>query len=385
MKAGLSLQELAAEIERQQNTKVDYVVDTRQLQVAEGGKTLVVDDAGEDGSIGEFNVTEHTHGQIAGRLGIPKEFYDRLRNGKSPKKGARIPAQPTVYEGLVNGLFALAPEKRMVRTLDGNARAMLSNRYRALDNYDLAQAVLPIISDWASKEEAQILSADVTETKFYLKVVLPKIQRQDPGRKAKIGDLIQSGFVVENSEVGAGSLAVYPLVYTLSCLNGMIRQEEGLRKYHVGRAIDAGYEQAYGVFSDRTLSLDDQAYFAKVQDLVKATADQAVFDSIVARMEAAANSEPITDPVGAVERITGKFTLTEGESKSILAHLITGGDLSAYGALNAITRASQDVKDYDRATELEKVGGKMLDLTGSEWREIAASKTEDRERELALA
>ena len=33
----------------------------------------------------------------------------------------------------------------MVRTLDGHARAFLSDRYRRLDNYDLCEHVLPIL------------------------------------------------------------------------------------------------------------------------------------------------------------------------------------------------------------------------------------------------
>jgi hypothetical protein len=33
----------------------------------------------------------------------------------------------------------------MLRTLDGQVRAVLSDRYRRLDNFDLAESVLPIL------------------------------------------------------------------------------------------------------------------------------------------------------------------------------------------------------------------------------------------------
>jgi hypothetical protein len=33
------------------------------------------------------------------------------------------------------------------------------------------------------------------------------------------------------------------------------------------------------------------------------------------------------------------------------------GDLSAYGLVNAVTYYSDDVEDYDRATEFEALGG----------------------------
>ena len=45
----------------------------------------------------------------------------------------------------VNEWFHNKPERRMIRTLDGQARAFLSDRYRRLDNYDLASTVLPIL------------------------------------------------------------------------------------------------------------------------------------------------------------------------------------------------------------------------------------------------
>ena len=59
------------------------------------------------------------------------------------------------------------------------------------------------------------------------------------------------------------------------------------------------------------------------------------------------------------------------EGSGILRHLIEGGDISRYGVLNAITRFSQDVEDYDRATELETAGGAVLEMRAKDWRDIA--------------
>ena len=38
-----------------------------------------------------------------------------------------------------------------------------------------------------------------------------------------------------------------------------------------------------------------------------------------------------------------------------------GNDFSAFGLVTAVTRSSQDVSDYNRATELERLGGTLLD------------------------
>ena len=55
-----------------------------------------------------------------------------------------------------------------------------------------------------------------------------------------------------------------------------------------------------------------------------------------------------------------------------MPHLIRGGDLSAWGLANAVTRTAEDVPDYDRATELEAAGGRVIELAPADWKAIAA-------------
>ena len=54
---------------------------------------------------------------------------------------------PELLAANVNEWFQQKPERRMVRTLDGQMRAFLSDRYRRLDNFDLALAVLPVLKE----------------------------------------------------------------------------------------------------------------------------------------------------------------------------------------------------------------------------------------------
>jgi hypothetical protein len=54
-----------------------------------------------------------------------------------------------------------------------------------------------------------------------------------------------------------------------------------------------------------------------------------------------------------------------------MRHLIEGGDLSKYGLHSAITRAAQDVESYDRASDLERVGGQVIELGRGEWKVLA--------------
>ena len=70
-----------------------------------------------------------------------------------------------------------------------------------------------------------------------------------------------------------------------------------------------------------------------------------------------------------------RFGLTKAESEGVLNHLIVDGDLSLFGLSNAVTRYSQDVKSYDRATELESIGYDILGMPASMWKSLNMAAT----------
>jgi hypothetical protein len=354
MRQGLTLPELAARVRSEQERKRDIVADTRTMSTISNGVTrLQVDD--EDG-VSEYDVTEHAHGQIADRIGVPKRYYDRMRQ-----------EAPALLDQNVNHWLHQKPERRMLRTFrpfpgatgtgagSGIVRGFVSDRYRRLDYSDLLAHVMPIFGE-LGVDNGSVVSCNLSDTRMYLKVVFPGVLGDvKPG----LGDIVQAGVVLSNSEVGAGALRVEPLVYRLACLNGMVVADKTMVRYHVGRRIE-DTEEAMAVFSDATLRLDDQALFAKVADVVKACANQAAFALIVDRLRDLADKRITTKPLEAVQVLAKKATLTEDESASILQHLIEGGDLTAWGYLNAVTRASQDCEEYERATDLERLGGQIL-------------------------
>jgi len=361
MKQGKTLQELAAEIMRQKDAKIDYLSDTRKLDMIDGENEmkLCIFKEGKKGlwgkvpsiSINQFAIGEIAHSQIAQKLNIPVKYYDRLRE-----------TQPDMLKYNVNELFRREPSMQMIRTLDGTARAFLSDRYRAIDNDMIAEAVLPIIGEWAN-DGAEVMSAEITDRRLYIKVVLPSVQSE-----LSVGDIVQSGIVISNSEVGHGSVSVSPLVYRLVCKNGMIRNEAGQRKIHVGRVNTA--DKNHVVYRDETIEADDKAFLMKLQDVVRATADRVHFDNIVGTMRVA-QGMPIDAPIPEVVQIVSKnHGMSEGEGNGVLEHLIRGGDLSLFGVSSAVTRYAHDVDTYDRSTELESIGWEIVSMSPRAWQQI---------------
>ena len=110
----------------------------------------------------------------------------------------------------------------------------------------------------------------------------------------------------------------------------------------------------------------------KLRDTTLAAIEEARFAQIVGRLQETTQAK-ITGRVQDVIELTGKaFDLNQGEQDSILNYLIQGGDLSLYGLTNAITRASQDVESYDRATALEGIGWQVATMPAAQWKEINA-------------
>lgn len=342
MKQGKTLESLGKELTRQRDARQDFIADTRKLMMKTTplGAIIHID---MDNNSNDFRVGDIAHQQIASRLQIPYRYYQRMQKD-----------YPELLDENVNGWFSRTPEKRMLRVLDGRVRAFLSDRYRRLDNLELCAAVLPIIKEMKG---ADIMSCEVTESHLYLKVVNRKMKSE-----VTVGDVVQAGFVISNSEVGLGSLKVEPLIYRLVCKNGMIVKDFSQKKYHVGKQVNDSDDHAYEIYSDETLRQDDKAFFMKVQDTVRCAADEAIFEMAVDRMRETMNVPLEQDPVQTVEVLADKFMLTQAERGDVLRQLFMSGDSSMYGLINAVTAASQLSDSYERATDLERIGGEILSM-----------------------
>jgi hypothetical protein len=364
MKEGRTLQELAAEVARQKAAKRDFVGPSMGLEMSQdfsGTQEHPVNSLSLGvGKAGRFDINDLAHEQIADRLEIPRRYYDRLRS-----------AAPQLLATNVNHWFTHKPENRMVRTLDNRVRAFLSDRYRPLDNADLAEAVLPALFE---HPDLAIQSCEITERRLYLKAINPRVQGE-----VKPGDIVQAGVLISNSEVGAGSLAIQPMTYRLVCKNGAILADGALRKYHAGKALGNGGAGdgdmlPWERLSDETRQATDKALWLQVRDLAKAALDEAIFGQALGKMRDAAGQKIEAGPTEVVEVTARRFGLQEGEKVSILKALIEGADLSRLGLANAVTAASQGIDNYDRATDLERLGGQILELPPSSWRLLSEAK-----------
>lgn len=344
MKNGRTLNELAAELTRQMESKKDFLATTDALTFSAAENALTLGDSGS------FKITPHTHRQISSYTEIPAKYYDRM--------GAEA---PDLLDRNVQYWFDANPTPRLVRTLDGKARAFLSNSYQCIDNYEIAETVLPVLQEM----DLNVISCEVTERRMYLKAVTPKVRGE-----LKVGDEVQAGIVISNSEIGQGAVQVEPLVFRLVCLNGMVTSK-GMRRNHVGRRNMLGDDNIQELLQDDTRRADDKVLLMKIRDVTRAALDEVQFRKEVDRFRESMGEKIVGNPVKVIEELSNRYQMIEAEKTSVLTHLIQGGELSQFGLINAVTRASQDLDNYDRATEFEQLGGRILSLPKTEWRSLA--------------
>jgi Domain of unknown function (DUF932) len=348
MKTGRTLVELAKELQDQQANKRDFRSSIRNLTMMPSGNFQLETAS----NLEVMPATRYAHAQMASKLNIPKVYYDRM-----------MLQSPDLLANNVNHWLQQREEETgLIRTLRGQMRAFLSNRYRIVDNHEIFAMVMPQLIEMGN--HLRIESCEVTEERMYLKVVNTKIEAA-----IAVGDPVQAGFILSNGEIGNASISVEPFLYRLVCTNGLTLKDHKQRKNHAGRGSTENTE----LYAGDTLQAIDRAFKLKVRDLVKNAIDISTFNQAVADLQGTKSNLITGNTVKAVEITAKAIGLAEDEASLVLNHLIRSGDLSQFGMVNAVTRTAQDIESYDRATEIERLGSSVLYLPTSTWREVATA------------
>lgn len=194
MKTGRNLQEVLVELNRQNQAKQDFISPAQGMRLREDGQTFEINHL-TTSQQEVFGTTSLFHRQVASALGIPAKYYDLMQAQK-----------PELLAENVNSWFADKPSSYMVRSMDYGAgqvaRALLSERYRRIDNMEIATSVLPL---FAGNDQYEVMSCEVTENRLYLKVVNHRLEME-----VRKGDIVQAGVMISNSEVGLGAVSIQP-------------------------------------------------------------------------------------------------------------------------------------------------------------------------------
>jgi hypothetical protein len=382
MKLGMTIEELLTEVQRQSNAKKDYVASTQndvRMVPMPGFPTnvAVVLQKGQESEIAaeypatglpcleRLEITEHAHRQIAGRLQIPWKFYARM-----------LEDHTDIVLDAVNKLFEREPGTRLLRTMDNKLRAFLSNRYKRIDNDQVLGAALPAIVK--GDLETALLSSQVTDRNLYVKVLLTGEDMKQEIGKTRDGtpDIVQPGFCLRNSEIGSGSVSISAFFFRSFCYNGCVFGKTDAFEYrrtHLGGTLIEGAD--FEVLSDKSKKLEDETILSQVTDVMHAIASPEFVDTMGNKLRALRVGSTIANPVPAIQVLAKDHGFTQIESDEVLKNLIEDRDYSRWGVVNAVTKvANSEVVNYDRASDLEVVGSKLIDITNANWQRICEAE-----------
>ena len=353
--------------------QADYIAPTHDLQKttdANGVPQVVIEQRGGVPTT-ILDVNDVSFGQIAGHAGIDVRTARRLQAGYSEQ-----------FDGLINAIWQKEPSVRMLRSYEGLAltdggrgklRAFVSDKFKTFDNVNLLNSALPQLME--SPAQFQVVNATVTDKRLYLRLK----SLVHTGEGAGVGDIMANGIGLQNSEVGAGSVSVYQIAWTLACLNGMQTQNK-TRSSHITSGRDS---DDWGLLSDQAKDADNRALELKIRDLVGVYSSRDSFDAVLEGMKAAAADviDADADKAAVVENLGAVMKLSKKETGDVLNGLLDTIGQSGYERdkpisratlINAVTAVSHKA-DADDVDLWQQRGGALLSMRPADWQRVAVA------------
>jgi len=311
----------------------------------------------KDGAVAErFNTNQHFRKQLASKLGGGLTEYSRHLHdtGQRELLAHNFNKQLERQEG-----------KALIRTIgeDRTARAFLSTKYKVVDDVAVFGPIVENIQK--RQDDYRTLGGQRTDTRTFLKFI-----SKEP--VAQIGKRTMfAGFQAGNSEVGQGSASIKSFLFDSFCENGLVfgSMEMFSAKFrHVGSEISTDFGE---VFNELQMAQSEEI-INKLQLSVAKALDPSTHTKIAEIVERG-HDRKITGDMGAVlKEVGGRYKLTKQEQQDVLLKA-DESEAHSYGVQAAITALAQDAKSYDRRAELEEIGGKVLEMSDSQWDNVASA------------
>ena len=373
--AGLG--DLVTLLKSQQARKLDVVMPASSLW-SRGGDILVhgvkpvLEADGVTDPNGRYAPTSVFDSGLSAKLGIPFTYLRRLRSeGIAHVLDFNVNGLLHEYRDADGSVLRPADDRKFLVRLftgadgaQGVARALLSDKYRMIENLDVLMAALDGVNQTGVQVEIQ--GADLTDSRMYVRIAAPGIQALAPellkdyrspftGNRGADNPVVFAGFVISNSETGGGSFTVTPRITFQVCTNGMTVTTDAMRAVHLGGRQDDGIVN----WSERTNRLSLALVRSRTADMVRTCLNKDYMESVIRKATEKAG-KPVDKPVDEIKVVGKALGYTQAEQDGILSHFIKGSDLTAGGLMNAVTSWAQEVEDADRASELENSALRVL-------------------------
>jgi hypothetical protein len=287
-----------------------------------------------------YQPTDFALGQIAARAGVPLQY---LRELAAPHSA---PWQHQLASEILGQHYGNAGDARvLVRSVRGQLRGWVSDKYRRLDSRPLVDA----LASEARNAGAVPIDGVATETRVAIKVIVPRILEPIPG------EFLVYGGEWSNSDFGNGMHSFRTFALRVVCLNGMTR-ENLLKQVHLGARLSEEIE-----FSDPTHRLDTAASVSALRDVVRGALGPAARDRMIEHVrtahDRAMSKTQLSTATRTLPKQVQKSVVDAFESPDVI-NLPEGN--TAWRASNAISWVARHTEDAELRLDLERAAGALV-------------------------
>lgn len=286
---------------------------------------------------------------VSARLPLRELAFSQLctRIGAPPPYVRTLPAKLQI----ANMNWGLTRERQSVllRLAGGEVRAVVSDRYAALDDALVLDVVGEVLDRAGYLAECRV-RASAVGAHTLLRITLPA-----ESIAVRQGDLIEWGLDIGNSEVGVRSVQVTPITYRLICTNGMRawRSEAAMRMRHVGDPKRLREQLRDAVPVALAEARGDIERWRRASEVL---VDEALEEIENLRVFGLGQNE--IQAVGR-ELATAKGLLPSSSSAQTITEALRV-PTTAYDVANAITSVARDRQDVAARLTLEEQGHRYL-------------------------
>jgi hypothetical protein len=376
------LSQLVEALRSQQARKIDVVVPATALWSRnENFRVVGADGVSANGEMvlgvdGLYQPTAVFDEGVAAKTGFPSAYLRKLRSegrghlidgalnellqGYRAEEGKPYAAHDADSRSFLLRLFRGDDDQ------PGVARALLSDKYKMIENLDVLMAALDGVRDTGT--DIVVKGADLTDRRMYVRIMAPGIQALAPellkdyrspfsGARGADNPTVFAGFRIANSETGGGAFTITPELTVQVCTNGMTITRDAMRSVHLGGKQEDGVVD----WSARTNQLALELVKSRTSDMVRTCLNTDYMNKVIREATEKAG-KPVEKAADTIKVVAKQLAYTADEQEGILDHFIKGSDTTAGGLMNAVTSFSQTVADADRAADLDGTAMRILDL-----------------------
>ncbi len=274
-----------------------------------------------NGEIRKSHISEFAFGQLCTRLGVPASYIVKcFETGKSDLAISNF----SVWASSMNKAL-------LFREFDGVIRSVLSSDYVTFDSYKIANAIERVIDKNVYVPSQVHLSADRMHVRYvnYNSLDVPESSK------------LYSGFTLDSSDVGRGSLNMKFFLYRFVCQNGLVQAKKGgviYRQSHSGEAMAAGKIEEFHKAIEKVDTLSENAV-----QLIKGSQNTILKPYEVELL---------------LERAKRELKLSQKSSDELLKLSSSYGN-TKWGVINGITELAQNFT-LDTRLDYETYAGALL-------------------------